>query len=153
MEQITVPQFLDVEDRIIGPITVRQFIEMVIGGIIIFIFYKIFDFSLFVVSGLLVLVITVTFAFIKINGQHFHNFLLNFITTIKNPKLKIWRKTISEADIKMSLKKPKEEKGPEVAVRKKIINASNLSELALIVDTGGVYQGEGVINHVNNLKK
>ena len=92
MEQITVPQFLDVEDRIIGPITVRQFIEILVGGLIIFIFYKLFDFSLFVVAGLLVFGLTVLLAFVKINGQPFHNFFLNFITTLKNPKLKIWRK-------------------------------------------------------------
>jgi hypothetical protein len=74
MEQITVPQFLDVEDKIIGPITVRQFIEMLMGGIVIFIFYKSFDFSLFIVSSLLVFAITMIFAFAKINGQPFHNF-------------------------------------------------------------------------------
>lgn len=152
MEQITVPQFLDVEDKIIGPITVRQFIEMLIGGIIIFIFYKSFDFSLFIVSGLLVFGIVMTFAFAKINGQPFHNFLLNFISTLKNPKLKIWKKIISDKDIKLSLKHPAEIKTALPQIKRQIINASNLSELSLIVDTGGVYQGEGIINSINNLK-
>mgnify|MGYP001585345844 CR=1 FL=1 len=152
MEQITVPQFLDVEDKIIGPITVRQFIEMLIGGIIIFIFYKSFDFSLFIVSGLLTFGIVMTFAFAKINGQPFHNFLLNFISTLKNPKLKIWKKIISDKDIKLSLKQPEEIKIALPQIKRQIINASNLSELSLIVDTGGVYQGEGIINSINNLK-
>ena len=142
MEQITVPQFLDVEDRIIGPITVRQFIEILVGGLIIFIFYKLFDFSLFVVAGLLVFGLTVLFAFVKINGQPFHNFLLNFITTLKNPKLKIWRKTVSDQEIKASLKKPLELLITAPKIKRQAFDASNLSELALIVDTGGVYRAE-----------
>ncbi|OGY53023.1 MAG: hypothetical protein A3A02_02490 [Candidatus Buchananbacteria bacterium RIFCSPLOWO2_01_FULL_39_33] len=149
MEQITVPQFLDVEDRIIGPITVRQFIEILVGGLIIFIFYKLFDFSLFVVAGLLVFGLTVLFAFVKINGQPFHNFLLNFITTLKNPKLKIWRKTVSDQEIKASLKKPLELLITAPKIKRQAFDASNLSELALIVDTGGVYRGEGIVNQIN----
>lgn len=152
MEQITVPQFLDVEDKIIGPITVRQFIEMLIGSIIIFIFYKSFDFSLFIVSGLIVFAITIIFAFAKINGQPFHNFLLNFISTLKNPKLKIWKKVISDKEIKASLSRPPEIKTEVPPIKRQIVNASNLSELSLIVDTGGVYQGEGIINSINDLK-
>ena len=149
MEQITVPQFLDVEDRIIGPITVRQFIEILVGGLIIFIFYKLFDFSLFVVAGLLVFGLTVLFAFVKINGQPFHNFFLNFITTLKNPKLKIWRKTVSDQEIKASLKKPLELLITAPKIKRQAFDASNLSELALIVDTGGVYRGEGIVNQIN----
>ena len=143
------PQFLDVEDRIIGPITVRQFIEILVGGLIIFIFYKLFDFSLFVVAGLLVFGLTVLFAFVKINGQPFHNFLLNFITTLKNPKLKIWRKTVSDQEIKASLKKPLELLITAPKIKRQAFDASNLSELALIVDTGGVYRGEGIVNQIN----
>ncbi len=149
MEQITVPQFLDVEDKIIGPITVRQFIEILIGSIIIFIFYKLFDFSLFIVSGLIVFAIMMIFAFAKVNGQPFHNFLINFIATIKNPKLKIWRKTISDKEIKILMQEPIEVKVSVTKIKRPIISSSNLSELSLIVDTGGVYQGEGVINFAN----
>ncbi|NCN07634.1 PrgI family protein [Candidatus Falkowbacteria bacterium] len=152
MEQITVPQFLDVEDKIIGPITVRQFIEILIGSIIIFIFYKSFYFSSFVVSGFLMFALTMIVAFAKINGQPFHNFLLNFIATLKNPKLKIWRKVVNEKDLKLSLKKPVEVNIVVPKIKRQIINASNLSELSLIVDTGGVYQGEGIINSINDLK-
>ena len=149
MEQITVPQFLDVEDRIIGPITVRKFIEILVGGLIIFIFYKLFDFSLFVVAGLLVFGLTVLLAFVKINGQPFHNFFLNFITTLKNPKLKIWRKTVSDQEIKASLKKLLELPVTAPKIKRQAFDASNLSELALIVDTGGVYRGEGIVNQIN----
>lgn len=153
MEQITVPQFLDVEDKIIGPITVRQFIEILVGAMVGFIFYKIFDFSLFIITGLLVLAITVLFAFAKVGGQPFHNFLLNFIATLKSPKLKIWKKIVSKDEIRESMKKPKEVEVAIPVVRKRAIAPSSLSELSLIVDTGGVYRGEGIVNSENKINK
>jgi len=142
MQQVTVPQFLDVEDKIIGPVTIRQFIEMMIGGAIIFIFYKIFDFSLFIASGLLVTGITLIFAFVRINGQAFHLFLLNLISTFRNPKLKVWKKKVSNDEIKSALKKSDQEIVPVQIASKRSVSSSKLSELSLIVDTGGVYTGE-----------
>lgn len=142
MDQIVVPQFLDVEDKIIGPITVRQFIEMLIGGMIIFIFYKIFDFSLFAVSGLLVMGIVLVFAFVRINGQPFHYFLLNFFDTFRSPKLKIWKKETTKEDIKMASQKKDQKKASPTSIRRQPVTSSRLSELSLIVDTGGVYRGE-----------
>ncbi|MFA5029169.1 MAG: PrgI family protein [Patescibacteria group bacterium] len=142
MEQIVVPQFLDVEDKIIGPITVRQFIEMMIGGLLCFIFYKLFDFSLFAVASLLVILVTLVIAFVKINGQPFHYFLLNFFGTVKNPKLKVWRKDVTLADIRALEAKQPVTKPPTVAGTRQILTTSKISELSLIVDTGGVYRGE-----------
>jgi hypothetical protein len=153
MEQITVPQFLDVEDKIIGAITVRQFLEMLIAGMIIFIFYKIFDFSLFVLSSIIVFAIAVVFAFVKINGQSFHNFLLNFVATLRNPKLKIWKKVVDTKEIKENLKKPVEKEIGVPKIKRQAITTSSLSELSLIVDTGGVYRGEGVSSVVNDTNK
>jgi hypothetical protein len=142
MEQVVVPQFLDVEDKVIGPITVRQFIELIIGGLLIFIFYRIFDTSLFIVSGLTVLSITIIVAFARINGQSFHYFLLNFLATLRSPKLKVWKRTVSMDEIRNSLKKGKEIKVPVVKMARQPISSSKISELALIIDTGGVYTGE-----------
>ena len=43
MNQFVAPQFIDVEDRIIGPITTRQFVMMIGGGIVIFIASRFLD--------------------------------------------------------------------------------------------------------------
>jgi len=142
MEQIIVPQFLDAEDKIFGPITVRQFIELMIAGMLGFVFYKIFDFSLFVVATLVVVFITLIIAFAKINGQSFHYFALNFIQTLKSPKLKVWKRRVTMAQIMAELKKPKELKVSPPRAPRQPLTSSRLSELALIIDTGGVYRGE-----------
>ncbi len=77
MQQFTVPQFIDVEDKIIGPVTTRQFIIMLSGALLIAVCYKLFDFSLFVTVSILIILIFGTFAFIKVNGRPFHLFILN----------------------------------------------------------------------------
>jgi hypothetical protein len=140
MQQVVVPQFLDVEDKIIGPITVRQFIELVIGGLIEVIMYRLLDFPAFVVFGLILLAITVVVAFARINGQPFHLFLLNFIQTLKNPKLKVWRKAFDLQELKDQMAKQVEIK--KATIIKRPVTVSKISEIALLVDTGGVYQGE-----------
>ncbi len=142
MQQVVVPQFLDVEDKIIGPITVRQFIELLVGGIILVIFYKIFDFSLFIFSGLIVFCITVVIAFARINGQPFHLFMLNFVQTLRNPKLKTWRKDISFKGI--GAPQATESAAVSPVRLRKPLSASKISEIALIIDTGGIYSGESV---------
>lgn len=148
MQQVVVPQFLDVEDKIIGPVTVRQFIEMVIGAIFIAILYRLLYLPYFLVSGFVIFSITMIVAFAKINGQVFHIFMLNFFQTMVNPKLKIWRKRATLKEIRDDLAKPKEEVSQSTKMLKRPVSSSRLSEIALIIDTGGVYQGEGV----NNLK-
>ena len=90
MQQFTVPQFIDVENKIIGPITARQFLIVLIAAIIVAISYKIFDFSLFLTVGIFVFLIAVLFAFVKVNGRPFHFFVLNIIQTLLRPSTSVW---------------------------------------------------------------
>jgi len=142
MQQVVVPQFLDVEDKVLGSISVRQFSELVVGGLIMVVFYKVFDFSLFVVSSLIVLALILILAFTKINGQPFHLFMLNFLQTMRKPKLTIWKKTVNLKELRALLMAPPPAKISKRAVMRSPVTSSKLSEISLIIDTGGVYQGE-----------
>lgn len=148
MQQFTVPQFIDVEDKIIGPITVRQFIIMLTGSIFIGIGYKLFDFSLFLVMGILIFGVSGIFAFLKINGMPFHFFVLNFVQTLEKPALRVWNNRldyvaeIEEKEVKII---------PENAyVKPHLVTTSRLAELSLIVDTKGVYRGENGNNGIKS---
>lgn len=141
MQQFVVPQFIDVEDKVIGPITVRQFIIILIGGGLDFIAFKLADFALFVVEFVVISVLTFFIAFIKINGRPIHYFLLNVLQTSKKPKLRVWAKIFSNSDLKNLSKEKKVELPPQITTKNKV-RASRLAEMSLIVDTGGVYQGE-----------
>jgi hypothetical protein len=142
MQQFTVPQFIDVEDKIIGPITTRQFVIMLLGFVIMAIFYAIFDFSLFATASLLVFAITGTFSFAKINGRPFHFFVLNLIQTIKRPRLRVWIK-VNDVDFGVEGKQEKDSFDQNMEIKKKKRpSLSRLNELSLIVDTKGTYKGE-----------
>lgn len=144
MEQIVVPQFLDVEDTVIGKITIRQFVEMLVGGLLVFIFYRAFRFPVFVVLATITIGITGVIAFVRINGQPFHYFMLNFVATLSNPNLKVWRRKVTTGDIKKSLASEEPIKITSTTAPVRTVSASRLSELALIVDTGGLYHGENI---------
>lgn len=143
MQQFTVPQFIDVEDKIMGPISVRQFLLLLIGGGLAFIFYKIADFTLFVVIALIDFALTGTLAFFRVNGVPFHFFILNILQTMKRPGLRVWYHEVLIAEIKAELRRPTQQRmADEVLFTKKLVGRAPLSQLSLIVDTGGVYKGE-----------
>jgi len=139
MQQFTVPQFIDVESKIIGPITTRQFLIILAAAVVIGISYKLFDFSLFLLITVVVLVIASVFAFVKVNGRPFHYFVLNITQTVRRPGTRVWnnRLTIFEEIDKTPIVKQEEK-----PVVKEQYKKSRLAELALVVDTKGKYKGE-----------
>jgi hypothetical protein len=141
MQQFVIPQFIDVEDKIVGPLTTRQFIILLAVTIILFIAYKLLTFFYFLAFGIPVFGIGVTLAFVKINGQPFHFFLLNLIQTLRRPSLRVWNKELTADELRRHLEKKEVKIVPPRPVKEQLA-ATKLSELSLIVNTGGVYKGE-----------
>jgi len=144
MQQFVVPQFIEVEDKIFGPITTRQFIILLIAGIIIFLAYRFGDFAMFIATLVFVGGIAVIVAFVKVNGQSFHYFLLNIIQTVRKPGLRVWFKGYSKDELKYLLSLGKEEIAKEEVPVKKHSN-KHIRDLSLIVNTGGYYQGDELL--------
>jgi len=139
MQQFVIPQFIDEEPHILGPITVRQFLLLLIAGFFIFLSYRLADTALFIVLTIVLLSVSLILAFVRVNGRPFHFFLLNLVQTLQRPRLRIWRKEVSKEEIQDESKTPAPV--PTVMVTKAPINRSRLAELSLLVDTGGAYAG------------
>jgi len=137
MQQFTVPQFIDVESKIIGPITTRQFLIFLGTGIFIVLFYKIFDFTLFLVVSIPLALLSILFAFFKINGRPFHYFVINVIQTWRRPGLRVWNNKLDPVEVEIQ-NIVFSEKVPT----KEFYHRSRLAELSLIVDTAGEYRGD-----------
>lgn len=137
--QFIVPQFIDVEDKILGPFSVRQFIILIAGAGLIFASYKLFGFYTFLAVAVLVGVMTLALAFLRVNGSPFHQFLLNLWQTLRKPRMRVWHKVVSTNDLSLPV-------APTLPVqeltKKSPLTASRLAQLSLIVDTGGVYHDE-----------
>jgi len=141
MDRFVAPQFIDVEDRIIGPITTRQFVMIIIGGVVAFASYKFFDTALFVLVSFLVSVSVILFGFVKINGRYLAPFLKSMIESLKRPSKRVWYKNIP-ASILDKNKEGKSDSSQIVDknfVSKRKIEPKSLSQLALLVDTGGKF--------------
>jgi hypothetical protein len=142
MQQFTVPQFIDVEDKIIGPITSRQFVIMLGTFLLIAINYKIFYFSMFLVVSIPEMAIALVFAFIKVNSRPFHFFLLNIIQTLKRAGLRIWSNANNYYEVELDKKPTVDPLSGSTAAKSREYQTSRLQELSLIVDTQGAYKGE-----------
>lgn len=138
MKQFVVPQFIDAEDRIMGPITIRQFILGVVGFIIEIVALRYGDVGLFILISFFVIPAVFLFGFVKVYGYPFHSFLLNVATTLKKPQLRVWNKIVRDEVVKEEPIKNGLEKIPS----KGPLATSRLAELSLIADTHGKYKGE-----------
>lgn len=137
-EKFVVPQFIENEDKILGPITVRQFLICLGSVFAIFIEYTIFQlpYSIFFIvptAGL-----AGVFSFLKINGQPFHIFFINFLQTQTRPPLRVWHRDLTNSELRSLIGKPQEIAAPPV-VSKARPESTRLRDLALTVNTGGVY--------------
>ncbi len=141
MEQFVVPQFIDVEDKIIGPVTTRQFVILLTAALVIFVAYKLADTSLFIFILSLVGGFALILAFVKINGQPFHYFLLNIFQTLRRPSLRIWDRRYTDAELKSIQDLRKLPPIPE-KLTKAHASYSRIRQLSLTVNTGGYYGGE-----------
>ena len=138
-----VPQFLDTEAKIIGPITARQFL-ILLGTILAeFIIYRIFLNIIAVIAlGIPALGIGLIFAFAKVNGRPFHHIVLSMMQRLLKPGLRVWDKTIDTGTLKAQMKKREVKQEAPVIPTKRPIERSRLSDIAMVVNTGGDYKPE-----------
>ncbi len=90
--QAVVPQFIEVEDRIIGPLTLKQFLYFLAAGGIELVYWFFFDFSLFILISIPTVAIAFAFAFFKINDRPFIYFVLAVIGFYLKPVVRVWHR-------------------------------------------------------------
>lgn len=87
-----VPQFIEIEDKIFGPFTWKQFIYLVGGvglGVVTFIATPLL---IFVLIGIPAAGLGALLAFYPVNNRPFSNFLEAFVTFYQSNRLYYWRK-------------------------------------------------------------
>lgn len=95
--QFEVPQFIEIEDKIIGPLTWKQFIYVAGGvGMLITLFLSL-PFMFFVLFGLPIGALSGALAFHKVNNRHFSIFLESAVKYFTSPKLYLWHRETSQS--------------------------------------------------------
>ena len=136
--QFKVPQDVQREDTIIGPITLKQLIILGIGGGITYAIYTTLSALYFMEIWLPPIIVTsgltAAFAFLKINNLPFHLYLLTLVEYVILPKKRIWTKGGGDPFISpFSRVVTKKKKTPIEKVKK----MRDLEELTGVLDTYG----------------
>ena len=88
--QFQVPQFIDVEDKIFGPFTFRQFIWMAGGLGLAYILYRLLPIFLAIPIALALVGLAAALAFGQINGRPFILWLESAMYIFTRPRLYLW---------------------------------------------------------------
>ncbi len=100
--QFKVPQFLDIEDKIFGPFTFRQFVYLAGGAGICFFFYKLLGLLFGAIPIIAVASFALMLAFYRPNNKPFINMLEAWFKYFIQGKLYIWQhKEITEGERRM----------------------------------------------------
>jgi len=150
--QYKVPQNVDIEDKVIAGLTLRQFMFlMVAGGTVLILRYVLIDGASFLFLPISVLVggLGAALAFVRINDRPFEIFLTSAAKTLLSPNRRVWSK---DTDVEP----PHPETAKKIVEIQKKQNVgeikSNLERLATIVDSGGAHEVNVSETHMTNVK-
>lgn len=90
--QFKVPQFLEIEDKIFGPFTFKEFVYLVGGAGICYILFKLLGIFWGAIPILFVAGLSLTLTFYHPNGKPFINMIEAGIKYALQSKLYIWKK-------------------------------------------------------------
>jgi hypothetical protein len=90
--RFTVPQFIERESRIVGPLTFRQFVFVGTAGAICAILYFTVSVSVFLIACLFLVGGAVALAFLTVEGRRLDVLLKHFFYFTLKPKIYIWKR-------------------------------------------------------------
>lgn len=130
MRQYQVPQFITVEDKIIGPLTLKQSGFLGTAAVLIFLMRIFFQPLVFWPLAVLIGGFAIGLAFLKINDQPFWVVFKNWVLYVVHPRVYIWKQAPQQ---KKSAKKEAAKYEPKITAIPKI-SESKLSDLAWSLD-------------------
>lgn len=129
MAQFQVPQFIEVEDKIFGPLTFKQFIYVLGAGSISFIFWVLLPKWLAVIFIIPVASFFLALAFLKVNGQPLIKVISNAVSYSTGSRLYTWKKKEQK-----TYKNTKEVTKKEPQLNIPTLTENKLKELAWSLD-------------------
>jgi len=133
--QFKVPQFLEIEDKIFGPFTFKEFVYLAGGAGLCYVLFKLLGLFLGAIPILIVAGLSAALTFYRPNGKPFINMLEAGMKYAMQDKLYIWKRRKSKTSAK-------EQKNIETAELKKEtmdqggvrLSGSKLRDLAWSLD-------------------
>jgi len=138
--QFPTPQNIDLEDKIVGPLTLIQFLYVLAGGVIDYLlFLSLGSGSFFFwLIGVPVALIALALAFLKIQDQPLSYFIKAGLIYLSRPKIRLWQRQ----GLSIPILQAPQEKVIAPPTPKRKIEKSELEKLAYTLDTRGVGRGQ-----------
>lgn len=129
------PQFIEQEAKIIGPLTLKQFLYVAAAAGLSFIAYYIFNLFLWFMISAILAGLAIALAFVKINGQDLPKILLSAFAYLWQPRIYTWQRITKETSLEISeIEKLRE-------VRRSMSIQEKLKSAALDITTGKIFSG------------
>ena len=124
-----IPQFIDKEDKIVGPLTAKQLGWLAGAFVILMVLWSFLDIATLIIAAIPVLGIFGALAFYQPNGQPLIGFFLSSISFLFHPKMYVWKR-IPEKETRRQAPAKKVE---VIHVQKKV-NAGKIEEISKLLD-------------------
>lgn len=127
-----VPQFIDVEDKIAGPLTWKQILWMIGMGAVLLTLYNIVDATLFFILAIPIIITFSLFAFYRPSGMSMITFTIHAFLFLFEPKVSVWERPVSQGPLSRTTED--EGKNKVEAVPHKVFDTKQAHELAALID-------------------
>jgi len=142
-----VPQYIDVEDKVAGPLTVKQLIWMLVLGAILFVLWMVIPVkSFFFIIALPIGALLAAMAFYKPFGQPLPGFIASGFVFLFAPKVYVWRR-MPQNKIMQKKEPVKQENLPHARDEK--LTPQQISALAHVLDTEGAARDEEALELIH----
>ncbi|MEZ4103111.1 MAG: PrgI family protein [Candidatus Paceibacterota bacterium] len=106
-----VPQFIEIEDKIFGPFTFKQFIYLLGGAGGAYVLSKVLPLIIAIPLIIVVVALALALTFYKVNGRDFSEVLQSSMNYFFKSKLFIWKQSVAKKENVLPSKNIKENKG------------------------------------------
>jgi uncharacterized protein (DUF58 family) len=132
----SVPQFVDVEDKIAGPLTWKQLLWMIAMGAVLLVLFTTFGTTIAIIFGIPVVILFLALAFYKPNGFTLSSFIGQAVLFLFRPKVAVWERPVMPMVSVKPRAENKESKASFVQPEKHLTRGT-LKELARMMDNQG----------------
>jgi len=126
-----IPQFINTEDKIVGPLTAKQLGWLFLGGATLLIFWNILDSTTFYISAIPIIGTSLAFAFYRPLNQSLSSFIFYTFLFISRNKIYIWKRLPEKT---MPIKKANSKKTNQQEANNTGTNSKRIEEISKLLD-------------------
>jgi len=136
--QFQVPQFIETEDKVVGPLSLRQFVYVGIGALLSALLYFVVQTWLWAIISVFLVGGAIAIAFVKVEGRPLANVIMAAASFYWSPQIYIWQPP--QQHFKTAAR-PKEEEAGLMASLQKIAEGQALHKHWESLQTGEKMSG------------